>query len=123
MMVYILLQMLNIKKCFTIGKKITNIFEDADKISNLKLYIRLLFFSKHLKLDLPFPTLAFFDIIKPATTYRELKKNKERIEEIKILKQNNPEKYKSITFYNKTHTIFDMIQPAKEIIKQIKMLI
>ena len=52
-------------------------FEDADKISNLKLYIRLLFFSKHLKLDLPFPTLAFFDIIKPATTERELKKNKD----------------------------------------------
>ena len=34
-------------------------FEDADKISNLNLYIRLLFFSKHLKLELPVPTLAF----------------------------------------------------------------
>ena len=98
-------------------------FEDADKISNLNLYIRLLFFSKHLKLDLPVPTLAFFDIIKPATTERELKKNKERLEEINILEKHNPEKYKAITFYNKTHTIFDMIQPAKEIIKQIKMLI
>ena len=98
-------------------------FEDADKISNLNLYIRLLFFSKYLKLDLPVPTLAFFDIIKPATTERELKKNKERLEEIKILEKHNPEKYKAITFFNKTHTIFDMIQPTKEIIKQIKNII
>ena len=76
-----------------------------------------------MKLDLPVPTLAFFDIIKPATTERELKKNKERLEEIKILEKHNPEKYKAITFFNKTHTIFDMIQPTKEIIKQIKNII
>ena len=52
-------------------------FEDVDKINYLNSYIRLLFFSKHLKLELPVPTLAFFDIIKPATTERELKKNKD----------------------------------------------
>jgi len=98
-------------------------FEDADKISNLNQYIRLLYISKHLKLELSVPTLAFFNIIKPATTERELKKNKERLEEIKILEKHNPEKYKAITFFNKTHNIFDMIQPAKEIIKQIKMVI
>ena len=98
-------------------------FEDADKISNLNLYIRLLFFSKHLKLKLPVPTLAFFNIIKPVTKEKDLNKNKQRLEEIKILEQYNPENYKAIKFTNKSHYIFNMIQPAKEIIKQIKNII
>jgi len=33
------------------------------------------------------------------------------------------EDYKAIIFTNKTHYIFNMIQPAKEIIKQIKNII
>ena len=98
-------------------------FEDAVKINYLHLYIRLLFFSKHLKLELPVPTLAFFNIIKPATTEKDLDKNKERLEDIEILTKHNPEKYKAITFFNKGHYIFNMIQPAKEIIKQIKNII
>lgn len=98
-------------------------FEDADKISNLNLYIRLLFFSKHLKLELPVPTLAFFNIIKHVTKEKDLNKNKQRLEEIKILEQYNPENYKAIKFTNKSHYIFNMIQPAKEIIKQIKNII
>ena len=95
-------------------------FEDADKISNLNLYIRLLFFFKNLKLELSVPTLAFFNIIKPVTKEKDLNKNKQRLEEIKILEQYNPENYKAIKFTNKSHYIFNMIQPAKEIIKQIK---
>jgi len=76
-----------------------------------------------LKLELPVPTLAFFNIIKPATTEKDLDKNKERLEDIEILSKHNPEKYKAITFFNKGHYIFNMIQPAKEIIKQIKNII
>jgi NAD(P)-dependent dehydrogenase (short-subunit alcohol dehydrogenase family) len=39
--------------------------------------------------------------------------------EIKILKKHNPDNYTAIIFTNKTHYIFDMIEPAKEIIEQI----
>ena len=43
--------------------------------------------------------------------------------EIKILKKHNPDNYTAIIFTNKTHYIFDMIEPAKEIIEQIKSII
>ena len=108
------------KKMLLNWKKNHENFEDADKISNLNLYIRLLFFFKNLKLELSVPTLAFFNIIKPVTKEKDLNKNKQRLEEIKILEQYNPENYKAIKFTNKSHYIFNMIQPAKEIIKQIK---
>jgi len=43
--------------------------------------------------------------------------------EIKILKKYNPENYNAIIFTNKTHYIFDKIQPVKKIIKQIKSML
>jgi hypothetical protein len=42
---------------------------------------------------------------------------------VKILEKNNPDNYKAIIFTNKTHYIFDKIQPAKAIIKEIKNII
>ena len=49
--------------------------------------------------------------------------NNRRMAEIKILKKHNPDNYTAIIFTNKTHYIFDMIEPAKEIIEQIKSII
>jgi hypothetical protein len=49
--------------------------------------------------------------------------NNRRMAEIKILKKHNPDNYTAIIFTNKTHYIFDMIEPAKEIIKKIKSII
>jgi hypothetical protein len=100
--------------------------EDAYKISYLNNYIRSLFISKHLKLELPVPTLAFVNMMKPeGDEWSEYFNNKRRLEEVKILKKHNKmsHNYKSIIFINKTHYIFDKIQPAKEIIKQIKNII
>jgi hypothetical protein len=39
------------------------------------------------------------------------------------LEKNNPENYIAIIFENKTHMIYDKIQPAKKIIKYIDNLI
>ena len=98
-------------------------FEDIWNITYLHLYIRLLFFSKYLKLKLSVPILAFFNIVNPSTKEKDVDRNKEILEEIKILENHNPEKYKAIKFFNKSHKIFNMIQPTKAIIKQIKSII
>ena len=83
-----------------------------------------MFFSKHLKLELSVPTLAFVNIQEPEGNILNIAyTNKLKLEEEKILKKYNPDNYKAIIFTNKTHYIFNMIQPVKEIIKQIKMLI
>ena len=104
----------------TNNKNIENIF----KISNINNIIRSEFISKHLTLKLPIPTLAFVNIQKPESDERSKDfNNKRRLDEIKILKKHNPENYKAIIFTNKTHYIFDKIQPAKEIIKYIQKLI
>ena len=86
--------------------------------------IRSSFFSKHLKLELPVPTLAFVNIQKPeGDEWSPDFNNKQRLEEVKILKKHNPKNYKAIIFTNKSHYIFNMIQPAKEIIKQINNIL
>ena len=100
--------------------------EDAYKISYLNNYIRTLFISQHLKLELPVPTLAFVNIMKPeGDEWSKDFNNKRRLEEIKILKKHNKtsHNYKAIILTNKTHYIFDKIQPAKAIIKEIKKII
>jgi hypothetical protein len=98
--------------------------EDAYKINYLNNYIRTLFFSKHLDLQLQVPTLSFVNIQEPERKERSKDfNNKRRLNEIKILEKKNPEKYKAIIFTNKTHYIFDKIQPAKAIIKEIKNII
>ena len=49
--------------------------------------------------------------------------NKNRLNEIKILKKLNPDNFSSIIFENKTHMLYDKIQPAKQIIKYIDNII
>ncbi len=100
--------------------------EDAHKINNLNNYIRSLFISKHLKLELPVPTLAFVNIQKPEKDEWSIDfNNKRRLEEVKILKKHNKmsHNYKAIIFTNKTHYLFDKIQPAKAIIKEIQSIV
>ena len=46
-----------------------------------------------------------------------------RLNEIKILKKLNPDNFSSIIFENKTHMVYDKIQPAKQIIKYIDNII
>lgn len=98
--------------------------EDAWKINSLNNYIRSLFISQHLNLELRVPTLAFVNIQKPeGEEWSKDFNNKRRIAEVNILKKHNPENYKAIFFVNKTHYIFDKLQPAKDIIKQIRRII
>jgi hypothetical protein len=95
--------------------------KDIYKIYYLNGYIKALFISQHLKLELKVPTLSFVNMQEPeGAEWSSDFNNKLRMEEIKILEKYNPEKYKAIIFTNKTHYIFDMIQPAKAIIKEIK---
>ena len=97
---------------------------DIYKIYYLNGYIRALFISQYLKLELSVPTLAFVNIQKPEKNeWSSDLNNKLRMNEIKILEKHNPEKYKAIIFTNKTHYIFNMIQPAKQIIKEIKNIL
>ena len=84
----------------------------------------MLFISQHLKLELPVPTLAFVNIQEPeGTEWSDTFNNKLRLEQVKTLEKHNPDNYKAIIFTNKTHFIYDMIQPAKAIIKEIKNII
>jgi hypothetical protein len=107
----------------TNNKNIVNI-ENIFKISNINNIIRSEFISQHLTLKLPIPTLAFVNIQKPeGDEWSKDFNNKRRLNEIKILKKYNPENYKAIILKNKTHYVFNKIQPAKEIIKYIQKLI
>jgi hypothetical protein len=45
--------------------------------------------------------------------------NKQRLEKVKILKTLNLNYYQPIILTNKTHFIFNMIGPAREIIRQL----
>jgi hypothetical protein len=98
--------------------------EDAYKINSLNNYIRSLFISEHLKLELPVPTLSFVNLQEPEKDeWSKDFNNKRRLAEVKILEKHNHDNYKAIIFTNKTHYIFDKIQPAKAIIKEIKKII
>jgi hypothetical protein len=99
----------------------TNI-EDAEKIRDLNTYIRAQFISKHLNLKLPVPTTAFVNI-KIVKEEKDLINNKQKLDEVKILEKHNPSNYKAIIFNDKSHYIFDKIQPAKAIIKEIKSIV
>ena len=107
----------NLKKTKTDLKDILNIYF-------LNSYIKVLFISQHLKLELPVPTLAFVNIQEPEGSEWSIDfNNKLRLEQVKTLEKHNPDNYKAIIFTNKTHFIYDMIQPAKAIIKEIKNII
>jgi len=101
----------NLKYCNT---------DDIVLMENIIWNLRLSFYSKHLKLKLQVPTTSFVNI-----EYPEIHKgnNKIRFDEIKLMNKHNPDKYEAIIFINKTHTIFNFIQPAKQIIKYCKSII
>ena len=81
--------------------------EDAYKINSLNNYIRSLFISEHLKLELPDPTLAFVNLQEPEKDeWSKDFNNKRRLAEVKILEKHNHDNYKAIIFTNKTHYIF-----------------
>lgn len=93
-------------------------------INDVIHHTRSSYFSKHLRLKLPVPTTAFVNIQNPEK--KEWSKdfnNRTRLEEVKILKKNNPDTYKAIIFVNKSHYIFNKIQPAKQIIKHISNIL
>ena len=96
----------------------------VDKINNLQHFIRLRFISQHLNLELPVPTLAFVNFQNPeGNEFSKEFNNTRRMVEVKFLEEYNSDNYKAIIFINKTHYIFNMIEPAKEIITQIKSII
>ena len=95
--------------------------EDAYTIITLCNYIRSLYISRHLKLELSVSTLSFVNIQEPEKDEWNVDFNNERrLKEVQILKEHNPEMYNAFVFINKTHHIFNMIQPAKKIIKEIQ---
>jgi hypothetical protein len=112
------------KKMLDAWKNTHENIEDMWLINCICHHIRSSFFSKHLKLELSVPTLAFVNIQEPEKAeWSKAFNNKRRLEEVKILKKHNPENYNAIIFTNKNHYIFNMIQPAKEIINHIKNIL
>ena len=112
------------KKMLQELKKTKTELKDILNIYYINSYIRVLFISQHLKLELPVPTLAFVNINEPeGDEWAKDFNNKLRLEQVKTLEKHNSENYKAIIFTNKTHYIFDKIQPAKAIIKEIKKII
>jgi len=78
--------------------------EEINYIRTVSAYLRTIFISKKLKLNLPVKTTSFVNIQKPQKTPFY---NKKRINEIKILKKINPKNYKAIVLINKTHKVFN----------------
>ena len=85
--------------------------------------IIFIFYNKHLDLELPVKTTSFINIYNPSEYKWQKDNNKNRLNEIKILKKLNPDNFSVIIFDNKTHMVYDKIQPAKKIIKYIDNLI
>ena len=85
-------------------KKTKGTREEINYIRTLSVYLRTIFISKKLKLNLPVKTTSFVNIYKPQRTPFV---NKRKKNEMKILKEMNPENYESIVLINKTHQVFN----------------
>ena len=95
--------------------------EKAYQLNSLTNYVRTMFISKRLSIELPIKTIAFVNIQKPEKDeWSKDFNNKTRLEEIKILKEKNPDNFTAYIFENKTHYIFNKKQPANKIISVIK---
>lgn len=103
--------------------KINNTDENLKIVENTIYYIIYKFYNKHLDLKLPIKTTSFINIENPEEYKWQKYNNKNRLNEIKILKKLNPDNFSVIIFENKTHMVYDKIQPAKKIIKYIDNLI
>lgn len=110
-------------------QKMLNNLKNNNTEENLKIvekiiyYIIFNFYNKHLNLKLLVKTTSFINIENPEKYKWQKDNNKNRLNEIKILKKLNPDNFLSIVFENKTHMVYDKIQPAKKIIKYIDNLI
>ena len=110
----------------TMLKKLKNketIVDDILLIDTIIHYKRSAFISKHLNLKLSVPTTSFVNIQKPEGKTSLEFNNKTRLHEVKVLKDNNPTNFDAFIFVNKTHYIFNKIQPAKQIINYINNLV
>ena len=103
--------------------KINNTDENLKIVENTIYYIIYKFYNKHLYLKLPIKSTSFINIENPEEYKWQKDNNKNRLNEIKILKKLNPDNFSVIIFENKTHMVYDKIQPAKKIIKYIDNLI
>ena len=97
--------------------------EDMDKINDVCHHIISTFISKHLNLKLSIPTTYFVNIESPEGKEWPDFTNECKLNEVKILKKKNPKIFNAVMMTNKTHMIFDKIQPAKMIINYIKNII
>jgi len=103
--------------------KKNNTEENLKILEKIIYYIIFKFYNKHLDLNLLVKTTSFINIYNPEKYKWQKDNNKNRLNEIKILKKLNPDNFSSIVFENKTHMIYDKIQPAKQIIKYIDNII
>jgi hypothetical protein len=103
--------------------KKNNTEENLKIVENTIYYIIYKFYNTHLDLKLLVKTTSFINIENPEEYKWQKDNNKNRLNEIKILKKLNPDNFSAIIFENKTHMIYDKIQPAKKIIKYIDNLI
>ena len=103
--------------------KINNTDKNLKIVENTICYIIFIFYNKHLDLELPVKTTSFINIENPEKYKWQKDNNQNRLNEIKILKKLNPDNFSSIVFENKTHMIYNKIQPAKQIIKYIDNII
>lgn len=103
--------------------KKNNTEENLNLLVEIIYYIIYKFYNKHLNLELLVKTTSFINIYNPSEYKWQKDNNKNKLNEIKILEKNNPENYIAVIFENKTHMIYDKIQPAKKIIKYINNLI
>lgn len=103
------------------NKKTT--IEDIYLVNDVIHHRRSTFISKHLKLKLSVPTTSFVNIQKPeGKEWSKSFNNETRLREIKVLKDYNPTNFNAFIFTNKSHYIFNKIQPAKKIISYINNL-
>ena len=103
--------------------KKNNTEENLKIVEKIIYYIIFKFYNKYLDLELLVKTTSFINIENPEEYKWQKDNNKNRLNEIKILKKLNPDNFSAIIFENKTHMIYDKIQPAKKIIKYIDNLI
>ena len=103
--------------------KKNNTEENLKIVEKIIYYIIFKFYNKYLDLKLLVKTTSFINIENPAEYKWQKDNNKNRFNEIKILKKLNPDNFSDIVFENKTHMVYDNIQPAKKIIKYIDNLI
>jgi hypothetical protein len=112
----------NLQKMLNNLKK-NNTEENLKMVEKIINYNIFKFYNEYLDLKLLVKTTSFINIENPVKYKWQKDNNKNRLNEIKILKKLNPDNFSAIILENKTHMIYNNIQPAKKIIKYIDNLI